>query len=248
MPERPIIGVTTQTLESRPDLPRCWVMSQRYVQVLTAVGAIPWVIPLLQPDEATMRAIYERVAGVFFPGGVDIDPATYGEAAAPVCGRTDPARDWTELRLARWAIADHKPIFAVCRGVQLLNVAVGGTLYQDIASQVPAAIKHDNFPSGGHGRDELSHDVRLTPGSRLARLLETETLAVNSMHHQGIARLAPPLEAVAVSADGLIEGVESGNDQFVVGVQWHPEDLVDRDPRMRSLFSAFIAAARSFRP
>ena len=244
MPARPVIGITTQTLEAIPDqLPRCWVMSQRYVHVLSGAGAIPWVIPLLERDETTLREIYDRLAGLFLPGGVDIDPATYGEMMAPACGRTDPARDWTELLLARWAIADHKPLLAVCRGVQLLNVAIGGTLFQDIGTQVPAAIKHDNFPSGGHRRDDLSHDVRIAPGSRLARLLETETLSVNSMHHQGIARLAPGLEAVATAQDGLIEGVEASNGAFLLGVQWHPEDLVDRDPRMRRLFDAFIAAA-----
>lgn len=245
MPGRPIIGITTQTLEPIPDqLPRCWVMSQRYVHVLSAAGAIPWVIPLLERDEATLREIYGRLAGLFLPGGVDIDPATYGEPAGPACGRTDPARDWTELLLARWALADHKPLLAVCRGVQLLNVAVGGTLYQDIGTQIPAAIKHDNFPSGGYRRDDLSHDVHLAAGSRLARLLETETLSVNSMHHQGIARLAPGLVAVATAQDGLIEGVEASNGTFVLGVQWHPEDLVDVDPRMRRLFDAFIAAAQ----
>ncbi len=244
MPARPVIGITTQTLEAIPDqLPRCWVMSQRYVHVLSAAGAIPWVIPLLERDEATLREIYDRLAGLFLPGGVDIDPATYGEAAGPACGRTDPARDWTELLLARWALADHKPLLAVCRGVQLLNVAVGGTLYQDIGTQVPAAIKHDNFPSGGFRRDALSHAVHLAAGSRLARLLETDTLSVNSMHHQGIARLAPGLQAVATAQDGLIEGVEATNGTFVVGVQWHPEDLVDVDPRMRRLFEAFISSA-----
>jgi len=245
MPDRPVIGITTQTLEPIPDqLPRCWVMSQRYVQVLAGAGAIPWVIPLLERDEATLRGIYERLGGLFLPGGVDIDPSTYGESAGPACGRTDPARDWTELLLARWALADKKPLLAVCRGVQLLNVAVGGTLYQDLGTEVPAVIKHDNFPSGGHRRDELSHDVHIAKGSRLAQLLETESLAVNSMHHQGIARLAPGLEAVATALDGLIEGVETTTGAFVLGVQWHPEDLVDRDPRMRRLFDAFIAAAR----
>src|SRR5574341_356848 len=150
MPARPVIGITTQTLEPTPDqLPRCWVMSQRYVHVLAASGAIPWVIPLLEHDEATLREIYDRLAGLFLPGGVDIDPATYGEPTGPACGRTDPARDRTELLLAHWALADHKPLLAVCRGVQLLNVAVGGTLYQDIGTQIPTAIKHDNFPSGG---------------------------------------------------------------------------------------------------
>ena len=248
MTERPVIGITTQTLEAIPDqLPRCWVMSQRYVQVLVQAGAIPWVIPLLEHDEATLRGIYDRTDALFLPGGVDIDPAAYGAERGPACGRTDPARDWTELLLTRWALADAKPVLAVCRGAQILNVAVGGTLYQDVGTEHATALKHDQFPTGGRRRDDLSHDVRIAAGSRLGALLETDVLPVNSMHHQGIARLAPGLTAVAMAADGLIEGVEVADDRFVLGVQWHPEDLVDVDPRMRRLFDAFIAAARAVR-
>jgi putative glutamine amidotransferase len=191
----------------------------------------------------TLRGIYERLDGLFLPGGVDVDPSVYGEARGPYCERTDPARDWTELLLVRWAIAEAKPVLAVCRGAQLLNVAVGGSLYQDVGTQHPAAIKHDYFPIGGRRRDELTHEVRIAAGSRLGQLLETEALSVNSMHHQGIARLAPGLLAVATSPDGLIEGVESADGHFVLGVQWHPEDLVEVDPRMRRLFEEFIAAA-----
>ena len=246
MPDRPTIGITTQTLEPTPGqlLPRCWVMSQRYVQVLTAAGGVPWVIPLLEGDEPTLRAIYERLDGLFLPGGVDVDPAAYGETRGPHCGPIDPARDWAELRLVRWALADAKPVLAVCRGVQLLNVAFGGTLYQDVRDQHPGAIKHDNFPTDGRRRDDLAHPVRLAAGSRLAQLLEAEVLPVNSMHHQGIARLAPGLVAVATSADGLVEGVETANGHFVLGVQWHPEDLVDVDPRMRRLFAELISHAQ----
>jgi putative glutamine amidotransferase len=244
MDNRPIIGITTQTLDAIPDqLPRCWVMSQRYVRMLAAAGAVPWVIPLLEGDEATLRGIYERIDGLFLPGGVDVDPSAYGEPRGPYCERTDPARDWAELLLVRWALAEAKPVFAVCRGAQLLNVAVGGSLYQDVGAQHPAAIKHDYFPIGGRRRDDLTHEVRIAAGSRLAWLLETEAVAVNSMHHQGIARLAPGLVAVATSPDGLIEGVESADGRFVLGVQWHPEDLVEVDPRMRRLFEGFITAA-----
>src|SRR5213593_142665 len=244
MRDRPTIGITTQTLEPPPApgqlLPRCWVMSQRYVHVLAAAGGVPWVIPLLVDDEPTLRAIYERLDGLFLPGGVDVDPAAYGEARGPHCGPIDPARDWAELRLVRWALDDMKPVLAVCRGAQLLNVAFGGTLYQDVGTQHPGAIKHDHLPTGGRRRDELVHTVRIAAGSRLARLLEAEVLPVNSMHHQGIARLAPGLVAVAMSADGLVEGVEAANGHFVLGVQWPPEDLVDVDPRMRRLFADLI--------
>ena len=245
---RPVIGITTQTLEEIPDeLPRCWIMSQRYVKTLTASGAIPWIVPLLDEPE-TLRAIYERVDGVFFPGGVDIDPDSYNAERSEVCGRVDPDRDRTEITLARWAMEDRKPILAVCRGAQLLSVAAGGTLYQDIGSEYPDAIKHDYFPKKGmHTRQDLVHPVSVVPDTRLGKLLGSQSVLVNSMHHQGIKTLAPTLVANAFAPDGLIEGVESSDENFVVGVQWHPEDLADLDPNMRRLFDAFIEAATAWR-
>ncbi|MDQ6886658.1 MAG: gamma-glutamyl-gamma-aminobutyrate hydrolase family protein [Gemmatimonadota bacterium] len=247
MEKRPVIGITTQTLDAIPDqLPCCWVMSQRYVHVLMAAGAIPWVVPLIPGDERTLRAIYERLDGVFLPGGVDIDPASYLEERHPGCGRTDLDRDGTELALTRWAIEDRKPLLAVCRGVQVMNVAVGGTLYQDLAAQ-HQGIKHDYFPSlGDNPRHQLVHDVNIVPGSRLAKIMNATSISVNSMHHQGIKELAAGLTPTALAPDGLIEGAEGSGDQFLLGVQWHPEDLADREPRMRQLFDAFITAALEF--
>lgn len=248
MPRRPVIGITTQTLEAIPDqLPRCWVMSQRYVHVLVASSAVPWVIPLIAGDGDTLRAIYDHLDGVFLPGGVDMDPASYHEPRRPECGRTDVDRDATELQLLRWAMEDQKPVLAVCRGVQVMNVAAGGSLYQDLETDVSGSIKHDYFPCGGKNkRDQLVHDIRVQPGSRLASVLGSESLTVNSMHHQGIKTLAPGLLATAFASDGIIEGAEASNDHFMLGVQWHPEDLTDADERMRRLFTAFIDAARDY--
>jgi putative glutamine amidotransferase len=245
MASRPIIGVPTQTLEEIPDqLPRCWVMSQQYVRVLVAAGAVPWIIPLLEGDGASLRAIYERLDGLFLPGGVDLDPVAYAETASPLLGRTDPARDEIELALTRWALEDQKPLLAVCRGIQVVNVAAGGTVHQDLATQLPGAIKHDYFPvRGEYSRDLLAHDVTVAEGTQLRDLLGTPTVKVNSMHHQGIKQLASGLRPAAYAPDGLIEGLESRNGHFMLAVQWHPEALVDRDPRMRRLFTAFIDAA-----
>jgi putative glutamine amidotransferase len=246
MERRPIIGIPTQTLEEIPDqLPRCWVMSQQYVRVLVTAGAIPWIIPLLESDPVTLRSIYDRTDGIFLPGGVDLDPSTYAEAPDRLLGRTDPARDEIELSLTRWALEDEKPLLAVCRGIQVVNVAAGGTVHQDLSSQLPGSIKHDYFPvRGQYSRDLLVHDVTLPEGSRLRDLLGASTVKVNSMHHQGIKQLAPGLRPTAYAPDGLIEGIESPNGHFMLGVQWHPEALVERDPRMRELFTAFIDAAR----
>jgi putative glutamine amidotransferase len=249
--QRPIIGVATQTLEPVPgQLPLAWVMGQKYIHVLRRAGAIPWIIPLLEGDEATLRGIYDRLDGVFLTGGVDVDPSSYQAAKAPHCGRTDPPRDWTELRLVRWAWDDGKPVLGVCRGMQLINVALGGALFQDLAREFKADLKHDNFPApeNAYRRDELIHQVTVEPGSRLAGILGGGEFLVNSMHHQGVRRLGPELRACARAADGAIEGLEGTNGRFLLGVQWHPEELTETQPAMRRLFEAFIEAAAAFRP
>ena len=246
---RPIIGITTQTLEAIPDeLPRCWVMSQRYVQAMAESGGVPWIIPLMPDDLDTMRRIYEQLDGLLLPGGVDIDPRTYGASRLAGCGRTDIDRDRAEVMLTRWAMDDAKPVLGICRGVQLINVAAGGTLYQDVAAEMPGAIKHDYFPHGGaNPRNQLVHEVAVAPTSRLAALLEEQGAMVNSMHHQGIKSVPPSLVATAHAPDGLVEGLESNDGAFLFGVQWHPEDLTNADWHMRRLFAGLLDAARAWR-
>jgi putative glutamine amidotransferase len=242
---RPVIGIVTQTLASIPgQIPLSWVMGQKYVRALAAEGAVPWVIPLIQGDDGTLRCIYERLDGLFLMGGVDMDPSHYGEERLPLCGQTDPARDWTELTLVRWAMQEHKPVLGACRGIQVINVAAGGTLYQDIATQCPQAMKHDYFPTANaYTRDLLVHDVQVERQSRLARILAADPVPVNSMHHQGIKDLAPGLVPTALAADGIIEGIEGANGHFLVGVQWHPEELAEKQATHRRLFAALVEAA-----
>ncbi len=249
MSHRPVVGIATQTLEAIPGkLPPCWVMGQRYVRVLAAAGAVPWLIPLLQGDPDTLRLTYDHLDAVFLTGGVDVDPAAYGEDRHEMCDRSDPARDEAEIHLVRWAMADHKPTLGVCRGIQVINVACGGSLYQHVADQMPHAIKHDYFPSAApFTRDYLAHPVAVEPASRLGRLLGASEVQVNSMHHQGIKRLAGDLAVSAVAPDGLIEGVEGRNGQYLVAVQWHPEELAEAHAGMRRLFTDFVEAAAAFR-
>jgi putative glutamine amidotransferase len=246
MPHRPIIGIPTQTLHAMdgiPEaLPESWVMNQRYSRVVASAGGLPVMIPLLD-DEATLRALYDRLDGLLLPGGLDLDPATYGEPRRPDCGRVDPDRDRVELQFARWAIAEGKPVFGLCRGLQIVNVALGGTLYQDIAAQFSGAIKHDCFPTAGYARDHLAHEVTVSAGSRLGTLIGAASLRVNSMHHQAVKELAPGLLPSAVAPDGVVEAVESPDQPFLLGVQWHPESLVERDLRMRRLLAGFVEAA-----
>lgn len=222
-------------------------MSQRYLRVLTSAGALPWMIPLVGEDEGTLRAIYDELDGLFLPGGADIDPANYGEPRHPRCDNSDPARDQVELQLVRWALAEHKPVLGVCRGLQILNLAMGGTLYQDLTDQMSGGIKHDYFPFGGrYARDYLAHDVRIVDGSRLADIFGAGPLKVNSMHHQGIRTLGSGLLSTAIAPDGLVEGVEGVDGSYVVAVQWHPEVLIDGSEPTRRLFASFVEAAREY--
>lgn len=223
-------------------------MSQRYIRALTAAGALPWMIPLVGDEVDTIRGIYDELDGVFLPGGADIDPANYGEERHANCDKGDPARDEVELMLVRWAMADRKPVLGVCRGLQIVNLAAGGTLYQDLAEQMPASIKHDYFPFGGrYARDYLAHDVQVAENTKLAEIFGAGSLRVNSMHHQGVRRLGTQLVASAVAPDGLVEGLESGDGSYLVAVQWHPEALADDCQRTRRLFESFVEASSAFR-
>jgi len=244
---RPIVGVPTQTLQSiggvPAEIPPSWVMSQRYVLSLTNAGAIPLLVPLV--DDDTLRGAFETLDAVFLPGGADIDPASYGTAPHPLCDKTDRERDRVELALARWAMNEGKPVLGVCRGMQLINLAAGGTLFQDIAEQMPESIKHDYFPfSGQHfTRDFLAHEVSVVAGTRLAGVFGVGPLRVNSMHHQGVRDVGDGLVVSATAPDGLVEGLESSNGQYVVGVQWHPEALTDSQAAARQLFDEFVQIA-----
>jgi putative glutamine amidotransferase len=199
------------------------------------------LIPLLE-DEQLLRALYDRLDGLLLPGGADLDPVWYGEVARPECGveGVDPLRDRVELALTRWALADERPVLGICRGQQTLNVAAGGTLYQDVGHQVSGAWRHQYLGE----RSELVHPIAVAPDSRLARVFGATEFRVNSIHHQAVARLAPGLRDVAHAPDGVIEGLEHAAHPFALAVQFHPEELTpDHEPSSR-LFAAFVAACR----
>ena len=245
MPRRPVIGIATQTLPAvAGERQACWLMGRSYVEELRKVGALPWLIPLVPHDPDTLTAIFDRLDGVFVTGGVDVDPSHYGEAKTPLCGATDPDRDAVEIALLKHATERGLPVLAVCRGLQILNVAFGGTLYQDVAAQVPAALKHDYFPTPQQpSRQFLAHDVTVKAGSRLGHILGDGVVPVNSMHHQAIKDLAPNLTPTAYAPDGIIEGVEGAGGSYLVAVQWHPEELTESQPGMARLFTTFASAA-----
>jgi putative glutamine amidotransferase len=230
---------TLQAIDGIPEgLPHSWVMNHRYLSALAEAGAAPSLIPLLDDQPDTLRALYDRLDGVFIAGGVDLDPGGYGEAGHRLLGRIDPPRDRVELLFTRWAVADGKPLLGVCRGLHIINVEAGGTLFQDCADQIPGALKHDYFPTQGWARDHLAHEVAVRPGSRLAAIVGEPTIRVNSMHHQAVQRLGGGLVSTAHASDGVVEALERPDHPFLLGVQWHAEMLADR-----RLFTAFVEAA-----
>jgi putative glutamine amidotransferase len=245
---RPLIGVTTQTLhviDGIPEgLPDSWVMNQRYVHAVMAAGALPVLVPLLAEDPATLHAIYDRLDGIVVPGGIDVDPAYYRAPRHELLGRLDPARDTTEMILTRWALRDGKPFLGLCRGMQILNVVAGGTLWQDLEAERADSLKHDYFPTAGWERDHLAHSVDVVRASRLGDALRSPSASVNSMHHQGVRDVGFGLTATAWSPDGLIEAVEA-EPGFAVGVQWHPEMFAPGAASVGELFGAFVDAART---
>jgi putative glutamine amidotransferase len=211
-------------------------LNSTYVIALESAGLIPIVIPpLASPDHA--RAILDRVDGLLLTGGEDVAPALYGQDQSDKCGSPNRSRDETEIALALAARETGKPILAICRGPQLLNVAFGGTLIQDIPSEVPGALNHN---ADGE-RDSRVHPVSIVPGSVTARAVGATELSVNSLHHQSVKDVAPGFRVTATAPDGIIEAIEyAGDDWWALAVQWHPEEMNDSpEPWDRGLFRAF---------
>ncbi len=235
---RPIIAVPAST-SPEPWYSPSFTLPSSYGRAIEAAGATPLLIQPT-PDVATLEALYSRCDGLLLAGGEDVHPSAYGAAPHPRLELTNRQRDDVELWLARRAIADGMPIFGICRGIQLLNVAMGGTLFQDLASERPGPIDH----AAGDARRNfrlLSHEIDLAADSWTAELLGASTLAVNSLHHQAICDLAGGLRAVGHAPDGLIEVVEGSGTAFIAAVQSHPE-LVweDADPRWARVFRGFV--------
>ena len=239
---RPIIGLTTYRKYSRDTNRPLFGLMRAYVEAVTAGGGIPLLIPLGLSDEDLLTVI-ERVDGLVLPGGGDIDPNFYKGNKHQALREIDRDRDRVEIFVAQQATKLEKPFLAICRGHQVLNVALGGTMWEDLASQRPDGIKHDYWDSGP--RTDLPHHVEIDPNSRLAAIIGRETTAVNSLHHQGVRDIAPDLVVTAVAPDGLVEGLEVAGHPFAVAVQWHPENLVGNDPAMLALFEALAAASQN---
>jgi putative glutamine amidotransferase len=211
-------------------------LSANYIRSAEGAGLVPVAVPPLS-DPARAAEIVRVSGGVLLTGGEDVDPSLYGARPHPTVIGTNPLRDATELALVAAAREQRRPVLAICRGIQLLNVAMGGTLVQDLPSQRPSDVKHDQ----PHDREARTHDVAIAAGSKLAAATGATAIAVNSYHHQAVDRLADGLRLTATAPDGVIEGAEADDPEWwVVAVQWHPEDLTS-DTRAwdRGIFRAF---------
>jgi putative glutamine amidotransferase len=237
MSARPLIGLTTSTtIDASPE--RAYT-NAAYIGAVQDAGGVPVLLPPQLLGEAR-DALWGRLDGLLLTGGGDVDPARYAQAPHATVYDVSAARDDLELDLTRRALAEGVPLLAICRGIQVVNVALGGTLVQDISSATGSLIQH----SQKGRRDVTTHAVKVDAGSRLAEVMGCAAVEVNSLHHQSIDRPGTGLRIVAHAADGVVEGAEVPGHPFAVAVQWHPEELVAHDGAARSLFAALVNAAR----
>lgn len=242
MSKRPLIGITAfETKHLRPPHAPLYATGQRYVRAIEDAGGLPVILSPALTNE-TLRAMFERLDGLLLSGGGDIDPAIYGEEPHASIWGLDMNRDRAELAMAKWAADAQTPLLCICRGTQVLNVALGGSLVQDIASMVPEALTH-MYDEETMPREAVAHPVKVEADSLLASLIQGAQADVNSWHHQSIKRVANDLKVVALSPDGIVEAIELPGHRFALGVQWHPEWLYDRQPEMQRLFAGLVEAA-----
>lgn len=235
---RKIVGILGSTSTATADSGPKQYLNRAYVWAVENAGGIPIMLPVTRDPDAIARYL-GLLDGLLLSGGVDVAPSYFGEEPHPQLGTVDDDRDTTELPLIRDALAQDMPVFAICRGIQSLNVALGGTLIQDIPSQTPSAIHHQQSDIG-IPRSQTSHSVRVVPGSRLHSIIGVEEMQTNSFHHQSLKQVAEGLVVTAAAPDGIIEAIESPAHRYVVAVQFHPEETAPNDLHSRQLFEAFI--------
>ncbi len=233
----PLIGLTGGTDCNKTGSILCQV-GQAYVTAIQKAGGMPLLIPTGE-NSGSLQPLIERLDGILLTGGGDIDPTRFHGQPHPKVYGISPERDALELSLIEEGLSAGKPLLAICRGIQVLNVAFGGSLHTHIEGQVKNSLKHDWFPD--YPRDKLAHSISLKKGSILQSIFNQESIEVNSLHHQGINQVGQDLEAIGVAPDGLVEALVVKNADFALGIQWHPECLPE-NPGMQALFMAFISA------
>jgi putative glutamine amidotransferase len=234
---KPLIGITTNQSTNMYNQPTIMLM-QSYVNAVMQAGGVPVLIPSLIAEDG-WEAAYSHLDGILLSGGGDISLDYFRGDPHPRIDDVDAKRDAIELKFIQSAASDGKPFLGICRGCQMVNVALGGTLFTHIPDQIPNALDHD-YP--GNKRRVLVHEVKIEEGTRIAEIYGEPIIQVNSLHHQGLKDIAPVLRAAGRSPDGLVEAVEIPDHPFGLAVQWHPEWLTDQETT-RNLFRTFVIAA-----
>jgi putative glutamine amidotransferase len=242
----PLIGITADLLAPDSDASAkqepTLFLPQRYCRAVQDAGGVPLILPTTT-SVAAIRRLLEGVDGLLISGGnFDIHPSYYGEEPIEGLGEIKQQRTEFELQLVSLALRRDLPLLGICGGAQAINVALGGSLYQDIAIQVPGAGQHQQSARKQTG----GHPVQIQPGTQLERIVQRRRLEANTTHHQAVKALGRGLVTNATADDGMIEGIESPRHVFALGVQWHPEALAPRNPHHRRIFSGFISICKSF--
>jgi putative glutamine amidotransferase len=239
---KPLILIPTPVQD--PEMRR-FAMGKNYIRSLIECGAMPVMLPT-GLDLQSVREMYDHADGVMLTGGSDIDPAYFGEEKHPETYGIDAERDHVEVNLTRWAMQDDKPAFSICRGIQVVNVALGGTLIQDIPTQWKAntLLEHRGHKIGA-ARDQVMHDVCVEPNCKLASVIGAGNVGTNSFHHQALGRIGESLVITSRAPDGIIESVEAPDRRWFIGVQWHPEEMTAGRADMMALFQSFVDASSS---
>ncbi|MBS3970320.1 MAG: gamma-glutamyl-gamma-aminobutyrate hydrolase family protein [Clostridia bacterium] len=211
-------------------------LTNYYLRCVQRAGGIPWLIPSI---EKNISDYLSNLDGIVLSGGVDVDPLYFGEEPIVGMGEITPGRDNFEIKLTQAAIILDIPILAICRGVQVLNIALGGNIYQDILSQVPGVYKHTQDAPKWYP----SHTIHIIRDSILEGIFKSETARVNSFHHQAVSSLADGVLSIASTSDGIVEAITMPNKKFVLGVQWHPECMADRFKEQQQIFNEFVKAS-----
>lgn len=242
----PLIGITADLSDASPNGTGNYrestvFLPERYVRAIEQAGAIPLVLPA-HPSSSTLRVLTGFLDGLLISGGnFDIHPHIYGEKPIKELGIIKPRRTEFELQITAAALKRDLPVLGICGGAQAINVALGGTLYQDIATQLPNAGEHQR----GADRPKPGHRVIVQGGTRLRKIVRQRSLQVNTTHHQAIKKLGRDVVVNALAEDGVVEGIESTRHEFVLGLQWHPEVLAPRQMLQQRIFSAFVAICKT---
>ncbi len=235
---RPLIGIPCHTGFRQGTGRPIYCNNRAYVYALEHAGGVPILIPLLD-DLSALDTLLPRLDGLLLPGGYDLQPHLYGEEPHPLLGEVDPQIDELELALVRWALQEDLPTLGACRGIQLINVALGGSLYQDLGAQYLGSITHMNLDLP---RNHLAHRIYVEPGSQMEAILGTRELRVNSLHHQAVKVPGKGVRISGRAEDGVAELIEVPGYRFMMAAQCHPEEIYTNEPAFARLFSAFVKA------